>query len=196
MPGFRLAALLFPVAAAFLAPALWAWRPGWKAAGIGHAALLVVILAWGLLAGAPLSALVAILTLGTAFAAFALGLHLAAGQLASGLVVVALCSTLFLAPPVVEQAVDGGQVGNAQERLDTLLSVNPWVVLAAGVFHIDLLRDFSAMYRSSSHLADFVQARPPSWGGVAAGYAGGGVFFFLVSLASARLRRRTPPVAS
>src|SRR5688572_2353326 len=193
MSAFRVAALLLPAAAAFLAPALWKWRPGWKAATLGHGALLALVLAWGLAAGASLSILAPVLAVATAFAGFALGLHLAAGQVASGLAVIALCSTLFLAPPVVAHAVEAKQVGEAQERLNTMLSVNPWAVLAADVFGIDLLRDLPSMYRSSHAMADFVEARPPSWGGVAAGFAAAGLFFAGVSVAAARLRRKPAP---
>jgi len=189
MTGFRIAALALPAAAAFLAPALWAWRPGWKAATLGHAALLATVLLWGLLAGAPRPSLVAVTVLSTAFALFALGLHLAAGQVVSGLVVVLIGSTLFLAPPVVMEAQGGGR-HVAQSRLEFLLSVNPWCVLAAGSFDIDLLRDLPSMYRTN--VADYVDARPPAWGGVSAAYAAGGVLLGAAAMGARRLRRRPP----
>ena len=190
MNGFRIAALALPAVAAFLAPALVAWRPGWKAPAIGHAALLAIVLAWGLAAGAAGSSLVAVVALSTAFALFALGLHLAAGQLVSGFAVVLIGSTLFLAPSVVNDAVDRKQRDVAQARLDFMLSVNPWAILAAGPFEIDLLRDFPSMYRT--HLADYVEARPPAWGGVAASYAAGGLILGAASFGARRLRRPHP----
>jgi hypothetical protein len=186
--GFRIAALALPAVAAFLAPALSAWRPGWKAPSIGHGALLVVFLLWGVFAGASGSVLLAAASLATGFALFALGLHLAAGQVVSGLVVVLIGSTLFLAPPVVGEAVDRNNRHDAQSRLDFMLSVNPWAVLAAGPFKLDLLRDLPSMYRT--HMADYVEARPPEWAGVAVGYAVGGVVLGAAALGARRLRRR------
>lgn len=186
MISFRIAALALPAAAAFLAPALWSWRPGWKAATLGHAALFAVILLWGLVAGASGAALLAVGVMFTAFALFALGLHLAAGQVVSGFAVVLVSATLFVAPSVVEDSVNRGQRDLAQSRLDAMLSVNPWCVLAAGPFKLDLLRDLNSMYRTG--VADYVEARPPAWGGVAAGYAAGGILLGAVSLWARRLR--------
>jgi hypothetical protein len=185
--GFRIAALALPAAAAFLAPALWAWRSGWKTATLGHAALLAVFLLWGLLGGASGAALLAVAAMSTAFALFALGLHLAAGQLVSGFAVVLVSATLFLAPSVVEDSVSRGQRDLAQSRLNAMLSVNPWCVLAAGPFKLDLLRDLHSMYRSG--VADYVEARPPAWGGVAAGYAAAGILLGAAALGVRRLRR-------
>lgn len=190
MTGFRIAALALPAAAAFLAPALVAWRPGWKAPAMGHAALVAAVLAWGVIAGASGGALLAVAGLSTGFALFALGLHLAAGQVVSGLVVVFLGATLFLAPPAVNDAI--GRKDVAQSRLDFLLSINPWAPLAARTFDLDLLRDFPSMYRT--HMADYVEARPPTWIDVAAWYATGGVLLGAAAL-GARRSRRPPPRA-
>jgi hypothetical protein len=189
--SFRIVALTLPAAAAFLAPALWAWRPRWKAVTIGHAALLLILVLWGLAGGASAAALLAVAAMSTAFAMFALGLHLAAGQAVSGLMVVALSGTLFIAPQIVRTAVDRNKSSLAQSRLDELLAVNPWAVLAAGPFQLDLLRDFPSMYRSS-HMADYVDARPPAWPGVAAGYAFGGLVLGAAALGGRRLSRRSP----
>src|SRR5688572_6121827 len=117
MQAFRIAALALPAATAFLAPALWAWRPGWKPTTVGVLGLVGFVLVWGLIAGAPGAALAAAV-MSVAFAAFALGLHLAAGQVVSGLTVVLLCSTLFLAPAVVGDAVKRDRP--AQPRADFL----------------------------------------------------------------------------
>ncbi len=192
MTGFRIAALALPAAAAFLAPALVAWRPGWKAPAMGHAALVAVVFMWGVIAGASGGALLSVAGLSTGFALFALGLHLAAGQVVSGLVVVFLGATLFLAPPAVNDAI--GRRDLAQSRLDFLLSISPWAPLAARTFDLDLLRDFPSMYRT--HMADYVEARPPAWGGVAAGYAAGGLFLGAAGIVARRLRLTPPQPAS
>ena len=189
MTGFRIAALALPAAVAFLAPALWAWRPGWKPAAIGAAGLVAVVTAWGLLAGAPGAALLATAVLSLAFGLFGLGLYFVAGQVVSGLVVVLLCATLFFTPQAVDDAVTRGPKGAAQERVDFLVSINPWTVLAVGPFQIDLFRDFQSMYRS--HVADYAEARPSAWGGVAAGYAIGGLALIGAAALGRRLRR--PP---
>ena len=190
MIAFRIAAMALPAAAAFLAPALWAWRPGPKAVAAGHGALLSVFLLWGLVAGAPGGALAAAAAISTAFALFALGLHLAAGQVVSGVVIVLLSSTLFLAPSVVKDAIARDRKELAQSRFDALISVNPWAVVAAGPFGLDLLRDLPSMYRTN--VADWVEARPPAWGGVAAGYAVGGFVLGAAALGARRLRRGPP----
>ena len=186
MNGFRIAALALPAASAFLASALWAWKPNWKIAVIGVANLVVIVFLWGLLAGAPMGVLFAVVNLSLSFAFFALGLSMAAGQVVSGLAVVLLCSTLFLAPPVVLDAVRGGG-SHAQSRFDTLISLNPWAVLAAGSFNDDLLRDFPTMYRTQ--VADYVEARPPAWGGVAGGYTLAGLILGAAAWGARRLRR-------
>lgn len=186
MTGFRIAALALPAAAAFLAPALWRWRACWKEPAIGHAALLVIVLAWGVIAGAPASSLFAVAAISTGFALFASGLHLAAGQVVSGVAVVLLGATLFLAPAVVRDSIDRRSPELAQSRLDFMLSVNPWAVLAAGTFDIDLLR-VQSMYRT--HMADYVEARPPAWPGVATGYALGGVLLGTAAIAVRKLRK-------
>lgn len=186
MTAFRIAAFALPAAAAFLAPALWAWRPGWRAATFGVLGLVAFVLAWGVIAGAAGGALLATSLLSLAFAVFALGLHLAAGQVVSGLAVAALCSTLFLAPQVVVHAVGQGDPGVAQSRMDFMMSVNPWAALASGPFHVDLLRDYPSVYRT--HLADYVEARPPGWGGLAAGYLFGGLMLGGATLAARRMR--------
>ena len=186
MTGFRIAALALPAAAAFLAPALWKWRSCWKEPAIGHAALLAVVLAWGAIAGAPASSLLAVAALATGFALFASGLYLAAGQVASGLSVVLLGATLFLAPSVVRESADRGRADQAQSRLDFLLAVNPWAVLAAGSFNVDLVR-VPSIYRT--HMADYVEARPPGWAGVAAGYAAAGLLLITAAMIARRLRK-------
>jgi hypothetical protein len=189
MIGFRIAALALPAASAFLAPALWTWRPGWKAATLGHAALLAVVIVCGVLAGAPRPALLAASVLSTAFAFFALGLHLAAGQVVSGLAVVLLCSTLFLAPSVIDDAVSRGRRRDLEW---TTCFFNPWASLAARPFERDLLREpGGAMYRTG--VADYVSARPPSWGGMAAGYAAGGLLLAAAAVGVRRLRRPPHP---
>ena len=184
MTAFAVPALCLPAAAGFLAPALWAWKPGWKPALVGHAALLVVMVAWGLIAGASGSILLALAGLSTAFALFALGLHLVSGQVVSGLIVIALNSTLFFTPPVVLQA---RETDVAQARLDALLSVNPWTSIAGRELGIDLLRDLKSMYRTG--VADYVTARPPAWPGLAAGFALGGIFLGGAAFAVRRMRR-------
>lgn len=188
MTSFRVAALLLPAAGAFLAPALWSWRPGWKAAAIGHAALLAIVATWGLAAGGPGSAILAAAAMSTAFTLFALGLHLAVGQVLSGWIVIALNATLFLAPSLVRDAVERNESHLAQARVDNLLAVNPWAVLAAGPFKLDLFRDLPSMYRSS-HAADYADARPPAWPGVAGGYALGGALLIGAVIAARRWRR-------
>lgn len=190
MVAYRIAALCLPAAAAFLAPALWAWRPGWKAATAGHAALLLVATTWGLIAGASGAAMVAVPVVATAFAGFALGLHLAAGQVVSGLAVTLLCSTLFLAPPFVDDAANRNRSDLAQSRFDTLISVNPWAAIAASVFSLDILRDFQSIYRT--HMADYVTARPPSWAALSAGYALAGIILGAASMGARRIRRPPP----
>src|SRR5262245_8304143 len=188
MIAYRIAALCLPAAAAFLAPALWAWRPGWKAATAGHAALLVLATTWGLVAGASGSALVAVPAVATAFAGFALALHHAAGQVVSGFAVILLSSTLFLAPSIVGDATSRNRRDLAQSRLDSLLDVNPWAALAGGVFKLDLMRDgLPSMYRT--HMADYVDAHPPSWGSLSAGYALAGIVLGAASWGARRIRR-------
>jgi len=192
MNGFRIAALTLPGAAAFLAPALWAWKQEWKIAGIGIAGLVGFVFLWGILAGAPFDTLLAVSVVSLSFSAFALELSMVAGQVVSGLAVVLLCSTLFLAPTVVEDAVKHGRP--APPRVDLLLSVNPWASLAGGPFKLDLFRDFKLMYRTQ--VADYADARPPAWGGVAARYAGGGILLGAAAFGVRRIRRRAPPLQS
>jgi hypothetical protein len=184
--AFRIAAFMLPAAAAFLAPALWTWRRDWKPPVTGVAALVGIVFLWGILAGAPMGALLAVSLVSLSFAVFALGLSMVAGQVVSGLVVVLLCSTLFLAPAVVKDAVGRGGPDVAQARMDVMMSLNPWATLASAAFRVDLLRDYPSMYRMQ--LADYVEARPPGWGGVAAGYAVGGFILGAAALASRRTR--------
>jgi hypothetical protein len=182
---FSVAALSLPLVSALLAPALWSWRPGWKAVSIGQGALLLVVGAWGLIAGSG-AVLAATLGLSVAFALFALGLHLAAGQVVSGLVVLALNATLFLAPTAVGDALAHGGSEKAQARLDLLLQVNPWTSLAGREFKIDLLRDLESMYRTG--VADNVAARPPAWPGLAAAYVTVGLILGAAAIATRRKR--------
>lgn len=191
MTGFRIAALALPAAAAFLASALWVWKPNWKIAVIGVANLVVIVSLWGVLAGAPMATLLAVSVVSLSFALFALGLSMVAGQVVSGLVVVLLCSTLFFAPQAVEDAVARGLKDAPQKRVDLLISINPWTVLAAGPFKKDLLRDFGSMYRA--HVADYAEARPPGWGGIALGYTLGGLALGGVALLIRRKRSPQPP---
>jgi len=167
MATIRFAAFLLPFLAALLAPALLEARPGWRAAAIGHGVLLLAVLVIGLAAGASVGTIAAVLLFSTAFAALGAAAHRAAGQVASGLLVVALGSTIFLAGPIVRDALDRG--GDASARLETLLAVNPYAVLDASVFGRDVLRE-PVMYRQN-HVADYLQtARYPSWGRTAVGY--------------------------
>lgn len=202
MIAFRIAALALPPAAAFLASALLAWQPGWKSATIGHAALCAPVLLGGLVAGASGGTILGVLLLSTAFAALGAGLQLAAGQVTAGLVSCLLAASVFFAPAAVSDALalppEAGEkpeayarrkVGTAQSRLDFLMSVNPWTVIASSVFELDILR-WPRLYRTG--MADYVSARPRGWGSAAAGFAVAGIVIGGAGLALRRRLRRSP----
>ncbi len=166
---FRIAALALPLAAAFLAPALLAWRPGWKAATLGHAALCAPVLLLGLIAGAGIATLLGVLVLATAFAILASGIHLALGQVAAGLIACLLSASVFFAPQAVDDAIQKGQAAVISSRINFCFSMNPWAGVASSLLGMDVLHDFHSLYRA--HLADYVDVRMPGWGELSAMYA-------------------------
>ncbi|MBI4565750.1 MAG: hypothetical protein HY716_13745 [Planctomycetes bacterium] len=168
MTFFWIVSFLLPPAAGFLAPAMLAWKPSWKAAAIGHGALCALVAAAGLWAGASIGTVAAVLAFSTAFAALAAGAHVAAGQISSGLIVVVLGSTLFAGGPLIQEAVDRGDAGAIESRMNFLLAVNPYPVMAGSIFHIDVLRQ-PILY--SWHYADYLrEIRYPAWWATGLGY--------------------------
>jgi len=186
--AFRIVAFALPLASAFLAPALLAWKPGWKAASIGHAALCAPVLVAGLLAGASAGTILGVLLLSTAFAILAAGLHLAAGQVAAGLASCLLAASVLLAPRVVEEAIERNDAAAIRSRMDVLVAVSPWAVMASSLFGLDILRDMPTLYRT--HLADYTDVHAPGWAKVAAWYTLSGVLLGTAAIAARRLRKR------
>jgi len=185
--AFRILAFTLPLASALLAPALLAWRPGWKAASIGHAALCAPVLVAGLVAGAGAGTILGVLLLSTAFALLATGLHLAAGQVASGLVSCLLTATVIVAPQVVEEAMDRNDAAAFRSRIGALVAVNPWAVMAGSLFGLDIFREMPTLYRG--HLADYPAPPTPAWPGVATAYALTGVLLGAEAMTARKLRK-------
>jgi hypothetical protein len=188
--AFRIAALALPLAAAFLAPALLAWRPGWKAATIGHAALCAPVILLGLISGAGLATLLGVVVLATAFTLLASGIHLAMGQVAAGVAACLLTASVFFAPQAVDDAIEKKQVAAIPSRINLCFSVSPWAGMASSPLGMDVLHDFRSLYRA--HLADYAGVRIPGWTGLAAGYALIGVVVGGAGLALRRRFRRSP----
>jgi hypothetical protein len=108
-------------------------------------------------------------------------------QIAAGLVVCALMSTLFWAGPLIRAAADHRADGaSISRRISLSMDVNPFFVMAYSIFDTDLLHQpfFYAM-----GMADYVSS-PPRWGVSSAGFAIAGAA--LLALA-AGLRRLTRP---
>lgn len=190
MIAFRIVALALPLAAALLAPALLAWKPGWKAATLGHAALCALVALLGLISGAGMATLLGVVVLASSFALLASGMHLALGQVAAGLVACLLSASVFLAPQAVEDATRKNQLAEIAPRINLCFSVSPWAGMASSLFGMDVLRDFRSLYRA--HLADYAGVRIPGWGELATGYAIVGIVVGGASLAVRRRFRRSP----
>jgi len=110
-------------------------------------------------------------------------------QILAGLGACFLMSTLFWMGPLIRAAADRGAAGDAIYRRITLsMDVNPFFVIAYGVFDTDLLR-VPFFYRMG--MADF-QHGTPSWGISSGGFAVAGLVFGLAALAG---RRRSRPAA-
>lgn len=188
MTGFYVVAHLAPAAAAFLAPALLEARPGWKAAAFGHGAVLAVLILAGLVAGAGVSTVLLCAIFATAFALLAVGVHLAAGQVASGLVVVLLLAGPAIGAPWAREAIDRGE--DASDRVGLLLTLSPFAVQDASLLGRDVLRE-RVLY-STTHFADYLPTvRYPKWGPVAGTYVAAGLL--LGALGLVRRGRRVAP---
>ena len=190
MIAFRIAALALPLAAALLAPALLAWKPGWKAATLAHAALCALVVLFGLISGAGMAVLLGVVLLASSFTLLATGIHLAMGQVAAGLVACLLAGSVFLAPQGVDDAIQRNQLAAIAPRINLCFSVSPWAGMASSLFGMDVLRDFRSLYRA--HLADYADVRIPGWGDLATGYAIVGIIVGGAGLAVRRRFRRSP----
>ena len=108
-------------------------------------------------------------------------------QIVASLLVVALMSTVFCFPPVLEHALEVGMSGDDISRRITLaLDVNPFMVMGYSIFGHELLHS-PTFYRLD--LADY-QFAPPRWQGTALGYALAGFSLFAAALGLTALRLR------
>lgn len=171
MNAFQLVSLALPMAAAFAFPALIAWKPGWRVPTIAGGGIALLALLLGIVSGAGWGAAFSALLLTTAFVLLAVGAHFAAGPVASGLLVVVLHATLFAGGPWVDEAIVRNDAPAISRRVETLVAVNPYAVMASSVFGIDVLR--IPMHYGSS-FADY-RTTYPNWPPTALGYvlAGG-----------------------
>jgi len=188
--AFRIAALALPLAAAFLAPALLAWKPGWRAATLGHVALCALVLLLGLIAGAGIATLLGVVVLATSFAILASGIHLAAGQVPAGLAACLISASVFFAPQAVDDAIQKREVAVISSRINFCFSMSPWAAVASSLLGMDVLHDFRSLYRF--HLADYADVRMPTWGDLAAAYSILGIVVGGAGLALRRKFRRSP----
>lgn len=179
MTAFRAFLFLLPALLALTLPALLTWRleqdrpreaarDGSMAGGL----LLLLSLVAGLVAGEPLRLLLGAALFSAAFTILAVGFYVflvqlrarpAAAQAASGLLVILLTGSVFLAGSVIGAAPLAAKAG----RADLLVRVNPYAVMGSDLLGVDVLHG-PALY--ASHLADYVRGTP-AWPGVAAGYA-------------------------
>jgi hypothetical protein len=108
-------------------------------------------------------------------------------QIATGLVVCLLMSTLFIAGPIIRDSADAGATGEAISRRITLsLAVNPSCVMGYSIFQADLLY-LPIFYRWD--LAGF-QHDKPGWTSSSVGYAVAGILMGALSLGARRLHRQ------
>jgi hypothetical protein len=108
-------------------------------------------------------------------------------QIAAGLVVCFLMSTLFWAGPLIRAAADHRADGaSISRRISLSMDVNPFFVMAYSIFDVDLLHQ-PLFYNMG--MADYVSS-PPRWGVSSAGFAVAGAV--LLALA-AGLRRVLKP---
>jgi hypothetical protein len=108
-------------------------------------------------------------------------------QIAAGLVVCFLMSTLFWAGPLIRAAADHRADGaSISRRISLSMDVNPFFVMAYSIFDVDLLH-LPLFYNMG--MADYVSS-PPRWGVSSAGFAVAGAV--LLALA-AGLRRVLKP---
>ncbi len=122
-----------------------------------------------------------------------LGCAPAVCQVAAGLAVAALMSTVFCFGPVLERAQETGMPGDELSRhLTFALDVNPFMAMGYSVFHHELLLSPS-LYRLG--LADYPHAAPV-WQRTAAGYAAAGTILLAAALGVFALRRRLQGAAS
>lgn len=203
MVAFRVASCLLPTVAA-----LWIsmdlTRGAVRNSGVlrivlvNQGVLLLILLGFGLAAGASASSLGAVALFSLAAALLSAGLHLlfrgafrspAAAQIGCSLVAVGLMTSVFLLGPIVKRGRESGVDGAVlAQQIQYAIIANPYAVISHSVFGEDVLRR-PQLYATEA--ADYVPPEiVPEWWQTAAGYAGLGIVLGSLGLGLLSLRRR------